>query len=164
MGGSNSGRWGWTSKKDCVEDCLRLSTKIIAKYAVGVSGWVRWGTKEDQRGKIGFHRLDEMRVRLSYSVNGQDVGYLVEMNTTPLPWGKVRFWWTCPGAGCGRRVAHLYLAPGSKYFLCRHCYHLTYRSCQDEGSQRGAFGRLAGLMSSDFPGITWKEVKCLLDM
>ena len=35
----------------------------------------------------------------------------------------------CPGAGCGRRVAVLY-GPG-RYFLCRHCYGLSYESQRD---------------------------------
>jgi len=31
---------------------------------------------------------------------------------------------------CGRRVAKLYLPRGARYFGCRHCYDLTYLSCQ----------------------------------
>jgi len=45
---------------------------------------------------------------------------------TACNFGGERPWFVCPGAGCGRRVAVLY-APG-RYFLCRHCYDLSYES------------------------------------
>ncbi len=32
---------------------------------------------------------------------------------------------------CERRVGKLWLPPGAIYFGCRHCYGLTYRSCQE---------------------------------
>jgi hypothetical protein len=39
-------------------------------------------------------------------------------------------WGRCPLAGCGRRVARLYLPDGCRYFGCRVCHRLTYVSCQ----------------------------------
>jgi hypothetical protein len=39
----------------------------------------------------------------------------------------------------GRRVAVIY-AKG-KYFACRHCYDLTYTSCQESDSRYGRFLR-----------------------
>lgn len=45
--------------------------------------------------------------------------------------GWKRFWFLCPA--CGRRVAILYL---KKYFRCRHCLRLAYRSQKVTGSQR----------------------------
>jgi hypothetical protein len=49
----------------------------------------------------------------------------------PLDWTACNFrgkrtWFICPGAKCSRRLALLY-GPG-RYFLCRHCYDLTYQS------------------------------------
>jgi len=48
--------------------------------------------------------------------------YRVSLTTTPLPWGGLRWWFTCPlvveGRSCGRRVGKLYLPPGRGYFGC----------------------------------------------
>ena len=56
----------------------------------------------------------------------QGVQELVPLDWTACNFGGERPWFICPGAVCGRRVAVLY-APG-RYFLCRHCYELTYQS------------------------------------
>ena len=56
----------------------------------------------------------------------------VYLTWTPCNLGGKRPWFVCPGVVggryCGRRVAILYSA--GPYFLCRHCYDLTYRSRQ----------------------------------
>jgi hypothetical protein len=132
MGGSGSGR-RW-NKKSCVEDCLRLTVKAIIKYPAGFQGWVKWSSRGEQIGMIDFYRLGDLLVRLSYKTHGEDMEYNVSMTTTELPWGKLRYWWTCPH--CGRRVAFIYAAGGSKYFLCRRCHNLAYRSNQEEGHER----------------------------
>jgi hypothetical protein len=58
--------------------------------------------------------------------------YYVEIVTTPCNFGGERRWFVCPlvkdGAPCGRRVGKLYLPRGGKYFGCRICYDLTYKS------------------------------------
>src|SRR5262249_18413085 len=43
------------------------------------------------------------------------------------------------GVGCGRRVRKLYLS--GKYFGCRHCHNLTYRSQQESDSRVYALAR-----------------------
>ena len=57
----------------------------------------------------------------------------VRMVSLVCPFGGARPYFICPGKtngiACGRRVAKLY--GYSRYFLCRHCYHLTY-ACQSE--------------------------------
>jgi hypothetical protein len=35
------------------------------------------------------------------------------------------------GQACNRRVGKLYFPPGGRYFGCRHCYCLTYRTVQE---------------------------------
>jgi hypothetical protein len=56
----------------------------------------------------------------------------------------------CPlitnGEAGGARVKKLYLPPGARHFGCRGCYHLTYTSCQIQGTRfegmlSGVFGR-----------------------
>ena len=133
MGGSNSGRPDYSNKRQ-VESCLRLPVKTITQYLPGFRGWVQWAQGGQPIGRIDFIRLDDLTVTLSYKTHGESVEYNVKLNTTTLPWGKLRYWWTCPH--CGRRVAFIYAAGGSKYFLCRHCHNLAYRSNQEEGHER----------------------------
>lgn len=63
--------------------------------------------------------------------------------SVPLTWtacnfGGMRPWFLCPGVvnnvACGRRVAVLYGL--GKYFLCRHCYDLTYESQRESEMYR----------------------------
>jgi hypothetical protein len=62
----------------------------------------------------------------------EDVEQPVYLTWTPCNLGGKRPWFVCPGVVsgryCDRRVAILYSA--GRYFLCRHCYDLTYRSKQ----------------------------------
>ncbi|MBF0454029.1 MAG: hypothetical protein HQL72_04315 [Magnetococcales bacterium] len=47
--------------------------------------------------------------------------------------GEERYF-VCPAVGCGRRVEKLFGA--GKYFACRHCYRLSYRSQRERGIDR----------------------------
>ena len=53
---------------------------------------------------------------------------------TACNFGGERPWFICLRAGCGRRVAILY-EPG-RYFLCRHCYDLSYESQREDKTHR----------------------------
>jgi hypothetical protein len=55
-------------------------------------------------------------------IPGKGVRCIVPMELLP---GSVAFF-RCPGAGCGRRLRHLYLHEGE--LRCRHCHSLVYRS------------------------------------
>ena len=70
----------------------------------------------------------------------QKFEYPIELQSTSLPWGGLRWWFTCPlilgDDACGRRVAKLYLPPGQRFFGCRHCYNLTYSSQQEGVADR----------------------------
>jgi hypothetical protein len=85
--------------------------------------------------------------RLHYTClnSGESVDYLVRLTTTPLAWGGRRWWFLCPlsvnGRSCGRRAGNLYSPPGARYFGCRRCHDLTYRSCQASHTKLGEFGR-----------------------
>lgn len=59
---------------------------------------------------------------------------LVPLEWTPCNFGGERPWFLCPGARCGSRVAVLY-GP-EKYFLCRHCYNLSYESQRENTMYR----------------------------
>ena len=58
----------------------------------------------------------------------------VELEWTPCNFGGERPWFLCPSIRCGRRVAALHAA--GKYFLCRHCYDLSYQSQRDNKMYR----------------------------
>jgi hypothetical protein len=102
--------------------------------------WSRAGRETDSiRGVIeGDYRPE--RVILSYrhrSGSGgewEDVREPVRFDWTACNFGGERPWFICPGAGCGRRVAVLH-GPG-RYFLCRHCYDLSYESQRENGMYR----------------------------
>jgi hypothetical protein len=73
----------------------------------------------------------------------QEVTYNVELTTTPCFFGGKRYWFTCPN--CKKRVGVLYRR--FKYFSCRTCNRLAYRSQQR--THKGRFGILDKLLSVD---------------
>lgn len=89
-------------------------------------------------------KVDTGRLRLIYNYcapNSKDweaLDYPIQLQATPCHYGGVRYWFTCPAVGCGRRVAILYL--GGKYFACRHCYQLAYQSQRESQCDRGHRG------------------------
>jgi hypothetical protein len=74
------------------------------------------------------------RCRSGLGDEWEDVKETVPLAWTACNFGGERPWFFCPGAGCGRRVAILY-GPGC-YFLCRHCYDLTYLSQREDKKDR----------------------------
>ena len=93
-------------------------------------GWLRvcdtlTRCKEDVE-EVGWLRLCYTLTRCK-----EDVDYRIGLTTIPLPWGGVRWFFLCPSIGCSRRVSKLYLPPGGRYYRCRCCHDLTYRSCQE---------------------------------
>jgi hypothetical protein len=172
MGGYNSGRWGWHSKKTQVEECHKWRITGLKDYLTpGFWGTSRWMMGENQVGSIGFHVLGNERptaLQVSYTIGArsghpEEFDYPVNLTTTTLPWGGVRYWFICSLQGCGRRVGCLYLPSGGKYFGCRHCYNLTYKSRQEGSSSRSLFNSFAGEMQDIYPGINWKDARALFD-
>ncbi len=99
--------------------------------------WHRHGTR---RTTDGLPALDVRELKRSGLVDqGQDsVKGVARLAWTSCGLGGRRPWFVCPGEGCGRRVAILYLEGGS--FLCRHCRNLAYPS-QREGKLGGRLGK-----------------------
>lgn len=114
--------------KTCIEDCLVLTASKMAKIPRPYSRMVTWGKKNNLLGRISVVRVADLEIRLEYQVESKPISYDVNLNTTPLPWDSLRYWFTCPT--CDRRVAHLYKPRYHLNFLCRHCHNLTYRSRQ----------------------------------
>ena len=150
-------------------------------YRGGSLVWRRVSTGE-QTAAIGYIvntlSSEPPTIRLQYTSKrpGEDqresLDYPVGLTATPLPWGgsrfpngnesriaaPVRWWFLCPLTGCGRRVGKLYLPPGGRYFGCRHCYDLTYESCQESHKFDGMYRMLAAQA-----GIPPANVKRLLN-
>jgi hypothetical protein len=160
MGGLGSGRWGWYTKKTTVEECRSLDICTLTREGVlkaGNSGTIDWGDSAN----IGWF-VESWGLRLTYTVGGKtDVDYTVPITWTELHNGGRRPWFRCPGvvAGteCGKRVAKLYLPPGGRYFLCRGCYDLTYKSSQESHKYDRLYKKLAENTS-----MTFEQVKSLL--
>ena len=78
--------------------------------------------------------------------DGEDARTSIDLQTTPVQFGGTRWWFTCPlrcnGIPCNRRCGKLYLYPGLRYFGCRHCLGLTYRSSREAHQ----FGRACASM------------------
>ena len=175
MGGPGSGNhyhWWRSGKKIVVEDCLSLDANRwtregLLKAGNRVSGSWRWVYHSGRECSISYEVLtvDMARplVRLSYSwvqtASGQNesADYHVRLETTYPRFGGLRWWFRCPlrnrWGDCSRRVGKLYLPPGGRYFGCRHCYDLTYTSCQ-ESRKDDALARLLARNS----GLSFAEM------
>jgi hypothetical protein len=141
MGGMGSGnRYQWHDKKLTVEESLVVAMKDLRKYlGRSTSGTITWTWAGGDKSAIGFFlswNHDAPTVTLHYRWrNAEDVQIPVQLEATPTQFGGMRWWFTCPlvvrNAACYRRAGKLYLPPGAKYFGCRKCYDLTYRSSQE---------------------------------
>jgi hypothetical protein len=144
MGGYGSGRSAWDARTT-VEDCYALDINWMTREGIFDGCGVRWGSVRwsnshtgEETSSLGYEvSVPQQWMRLRYQLvrNDENLDYKVPLTTTGLPWGGVRWWFTCPlsrdGQYCGHRVGKLYLPPGGRYYACRHCYHLTYESCND---------------------------------
>ncbi len=157
MGGYGSGRWRWHSKKEIVEDCRVLDVNrwtregILREGVHHVGGW-KWcnAATGEETSSIGYEvdtadmALPQVRLYYTLTRTQEPMDYTIRLQTTRPCFGGLRWWFTCPllrrGKSCNRRVSKLYLPPGGRYYGCRHCYDLTYESCQ-ESDKRVSFLR-----------------------
>jgi hypothetical protein len=180
MGGYGSGRWQAHSKATPVEDCLALDANRWmreGKLRAGIlatGNWC-WTYRSGMNSTVNFE-LDTLdlaapSVRLSYSwvwpvsPEPQAADYRVRLTTTRPRFGGLRWWFVCPlvvgGRVCERRVAKLYLPPRGRYFGCRHCYKLTYTSCQEHDSRVDALRRNPELLEAMLANLQGASVSQL---
>jgi len=114
MGGPGSGGWVRCDKKGIVEDHPRVDVRALHRERRIIPG--SW-------------------VTVQYEWRGEQVAQEVHFDWTPCHFGGKRPWLIC--MHCGQRVAVLYLK--LKYFACRHCHDLTYRSCQESDGRFNKF-------------------------
>ncbi len=141
MGEYGSGQRWW--KKRAAETCLAIDTADLRRR-----GRLAPGTRAERvtlpaappwrrASEVGCE-LDvadggcTLRLRYEAAASGECLDYPVALVTTPCRYGGWRWRFVCPLArgdtGCGRRARKLYLK--GRYFGCRHCHDLTYRSRQ----------------------------------
>ena len=142
MGGYGSGKQFGAS---CIEDHLAVDVRQWQREGLLMDGSnfnSTWSRAGKEIGNMGV-RTENGQVILSYSWQKNDgetgtLDYPVVLQTTFCHYGGVRYWFICPAVGCGKRVAKLYL--GQKYFACRHCCRLVYKSQRETKSDRGYRG------------------------
>jgi hypothetical protein len=178
VGGIGSGSWYRIGKKTTTSECHSVDVRYL--YRNGLlkpGGWYSfcWSRAGREMGSIwgvvsgdGRQQVTLLyRYRRGLGGEWEDVRETVPLSWTPCNFGGERPWFICPRADCGRRVAVLY-GPG-RYFLCRPCYDLTYRSRRDNKMYRALHraqkirGQLGGSanMTEPFPekpkGMHWSS-------
>jgi hypothetical protein len=152
MGGPGSGNWWrWQGKKDTVEDSLVVGMKELRKRLfAGATGSITWIRTSGGKSSIGYYVTgctDRPTVHLHYRwLDKENVDIPVRLEAMPTQFGGRRWWFICPliarGIACNRRAGKLYLPAGAKYFGCRECHDLTYRSSQEAHQTERVFRRL----------------------
>lgn len=162
MGGYGSGRWGFSHRKaTTAEQCLSLDANrwmregILAPGA-RASGLWQWtlsnyltGERKCTVSYLVSTSADPPYCRLEYTATidqeKHDLAYKIMLRSTPCTFGGVRWWFVCPlvvdGRPCSRQVGKLYLPPGCRYFGCRRCYQLSYKSSQESDKRISALLR-----------------------
>ncbi len=138
MGGFGSGR---KFGVDCTDDYRSIDVRRWQRDGYLVPGrYLDWQwTRNGEKVAAISVKVESGRLRLIYSYrrNGDDwenLDYPVTLQSTACHYGGERYWFICPAAGCGRRVAVLFL--GGKIFACRHCYRLAYKSQREAHDDR----------------------------
>lgn len=169
MGNRNSTRWNLHSKKKTVENSLKLDLKDVYSALIpGVHGVLSWKRHSQVHSKAifsvrGYQEIPS-HICLEYGIQGDSRNYEIELTTTPLPWGGVRYWFRCPNIVCRKRSRVLYCpAGGNGYFYCRQCHNLTYTSSQESGQSGSLFKTMASQLQGKYPGIAGKDVRALLN-
>lgn len=179
MGGTWSGERSW--KKPTVEECLAIDAvdlrrwNILAPSGGERSGAFTWGRNGEGKPESTVSyilsigpRSGALRLQYSLKEAGERFDYSVRLVTTTCHLGGVRWWLTCPlvreSVACARRVRKLYLR--GRYFGCRHCHGLAYRSSQESDSRvyallRSSLDRLGDPRSMSLPqlGLALKALK-----
>ena len=159
MGGFGSGNWDRFDKKSTVEESLTVAIRDFrGRIYPNSSGMFTWTWASGNKSSIGFFVTwgDVPTITLRYRWrDSEDVRIPVRLQTTPTQFSGERWWFTCPlivsRLACNRRAGKLHLPPGAKYFGCRKCHDLTYRSCQEAHQEERLFasiGRMEAWMDT----------------
>lgn len=151
MGGFGSGNYYRRSTKSTVEGSLVLAAGYFYRRRLArCSGTLTWTWTNGDKSSVGYIAdwgFGVPTITLHYRWRDcEDVRIPIRLQFTPTNFDGERCWFTCPlivdGVACNRRAGKLYLPPGARYFGCRKCHRLTYRSCQEAHRTERLFGRL----------------------
>lgn len=180
MGGPGSGNWiRWGPTKRRVEQCEDLDTAFLRRrgwlrHGDTATGPVTWTYGDGATSSItlttDLSRPFAPVARLSYTFRGEAVAYPVRLVTTRPHFGGARWWFLCPlirgGVSCGRRVRKLYRV--ERYFGCRDCHDLTYRSRQEHDARVSRLARnpaaVQALLECGLPGGMFLALKAALHL
>jgi hypothetical protein len=162
MGGPRSGRWGRRTRRATVEACISIDATRWQQEGILQPGCSKTGSQTwtdpvtgvllaSIRYEVNTRDAAHPWLELSYSLPGYTWGpgpyvrYMVDLVTTGLHFGGLRWWFRCPLVGlsgpCGRRVQKLHYY--GSCFGCRQCHRLTYTSCQRAHRAERLIGRVA---------------------
>ena len=134
------GRWNY-SNRDVAEECRVVDISFLKKHGFlknSRQGLLKWTNSSGKENSISVESLvdeEPISIIFSYKITKpseekENLNYKTELIRTPCNYGGFRYWFKCGGivngVHCGKRVSKLYKSPMGKYFLCRHCYNLTY--------------------------------------
>ena len=141
MGGIGSGRpWG-SSRSETVEANRSIDVNQLRKEGCLSPGWHgswEWKCDGERMAWISL-RMGRNSLLLDYNFRRsgeewQSISERVQIVHEPCRFGGTRPYFECPGVvdgnRCRRRVTKLYGA--GSYFLCRHCYGLSYSSSRSD--------------------------------
>jgi hypothetical protein len=135
MGGFGSGRP--SGGRPTVDASRSLDVNQLRRAGVLANGWMgnwQWTRDGERIGSISISGGKE-RIALVYRWKRGDDDWQDVKESIAIRWSACRFggerpYFVCPGVVngnvCARSVAKLYC--GGRYYLCRHCYRLTYSS------------------------------------
>ena len=142
MGGFGSGMYSRDDTRVPVERCYSIDINYALQQGAlrpCVYMTMRWFTEDawggtETRASIGVEGAPR-GIKLHYTTTDYKGNETKHDYSVPVVWTRCHFggrrpYFICPGivngVTCMRRVAKLYKAPASAYFLCRHCHNLTY--------------------------------------
>lgn len=153
MGGFGSGRWRSHTKKTTAGQCRQIdiytfNRELDLKPGTIANGTISWPPRWNEKSATISWQVKDEKLRLYYTVSRpsgkeRDYDYSCKITWTKCNFGGKRPWLLCPNTNCGRRVAKIYKPPGKEVFLCRHCWDLTYQSCQDSHKYDRVYKSLA---------------------
>lgn len=144
MGGYLS---GWhRGRRRTVEEARRLDVLAWKREGLlrpGVSWTTQWRNCEGEPvasigcACVGYSGAVELSYRWTPPGGdaGEDLRYSIKVEWTNCNYGRARPWFRCPNLSCGRRCRFLHEA--ERYYVCRMCARLTYRTRQQSRSLFG---------------------------
>ena len=119
-----------------VEESLDLSISWLKRhgYLVGYKSggmlWKQYGKESSVSFKVD---TENMYIQFQYNSNGEPLDYKAWLSCSQPNFGGKRYYFNCPIVGCSKRVSVLYLV--GKYFGCRKCHKIQYRSSRKSGTR-----------------------------